>query len=221
MSPQAGWILEQEIVPRLSISVPNSVLCVGAEDPQELIQDATVIAARMLDRVERQGKLGKVSASNISYYTVKHLQTGRRANGSQTVDVFGSATQLNGSTRLHSLHEVVAQSDSGDEIFELQDVISQDSEDPSVQAARRLDWETFCHTLSKLELVLVECLVKGLNIREAARIARVSYWTMRNYMKRVADKIIAWMGADILAQVQRRPQWKQNLDATRERMADG
>jgi hypothetical protein len=40
-------------------------------------------------------------------------------------------------------------------------------------------------------------------------------------MKRVADKIIAWMGADILAQVQRRPQWKQNLDATRERMADG
>src|ERR1017187_3716631 len=114
MSPQAGWILEQEIVPRLSISVPNSVLCVGAEDPQELIQDATVIAARMLDRVERQGKLGKVSASNISYYTVKHLQTGRRANGSQTVDVFGSATQLNGSTRLHSLHEVVAQSDSGD-----------------------------------------------------------------------------------------------------------
>ena len=51
MSPQAGWILQEEIVPRLCGAVPKSVLCVGSEDHQELIQDAITMAARMLDRV--------------------------------------------------------------------------------------------------------------------------------------------------------------------------
>jgi hypothetical protein len=70
ISPQAAWILQEEIVPCLSGTVPFSVLPVGSEDSQELVQDSIVMAARMLDRVESQGKLDKVSASNIAYYTI-------------------------------------------------------------------------------------------------------------------------------------------------------
>ena len=56
MSPQAGFVLKDEIYPRLCSAVPRSVLCVGQEDPQELIQDGITMAAKMIDRVERQGK---------------------------------------------------------------------------------------------------------------------------------------------------------------------
>ena len=80
MSPKAGFVLQEEIYPRLCSAIPKSVCFVGAEDAEELIQDATAMAARMIDRVESQGKLGRVSASNIAYYTIQHAKSGRRAN---------------------------------------------------------------------------------------------------------------------------------------------
>ena len=60
MSPQASWILQEEVVPRLRSSIPRAVRCVGAEDAEELIQDATVIAAKMISRAESLGKLGRM-----------------------------------------------------------------------------------------------------------------------------------------------------------------
>jgi len=48
MSPQAGWILQEEIVPRLKASIPRNVNQVGAEDPEELVQDAIVMAAKLM-----------------------------------------------------------------------------------------------------------------------------------------------------------------------------
>src|SRR5947209_2214973 len=127
------------------------------------------MAARMIDRVESQGKLGKVSRSNIAYYTIQHLKSGRRDNGTSSVDIMGSATQLNGSSRLHSLHEVVSQSEAGDEIFELHDVISQDHEDPSVLAARKIDWDTLFAGLSGMERIMVEFMGAGKTLRDAAK----------------------------------------------------
>ena len=87
MSPQVGWILRDEIAPRIAAVVPRSVQAVGAEDHAELVQDGITMAAKMIDRVEAQGKLGKVTASNIAYYTIQHLKSGRRAGGSSTVDI--------------------------------------------------------------------------------------------------------------------------------------
>jgi hypothetical protein len=47
----------------------------------EKIQDY-LMASKMIDRVEHQGKLGAVGPSNIAYYTIQHLKSGLRANGS-------------------------------------------------------------------------------------------------------------------------------------------
>ena len=149
------------------------------------------MAAKMIDRVEAQGKLGKVTASNIAYYTIQHLKSGRRANGSSRIDVHGTGTQLDGYTELHSLNEVVAQSENGFEIFELQDVISNDHEDPATQAARKLDWQVFIQSLSRMELLVVEFLSAGKTLSDAARKARVSYSTMLTYRNKIAAKLIA------------------------------
>ena len=40
MSPQAGWILQEEIVPRLRSAIPRTLNYVGSEDAEELVQDA-------------------------------------------------------------------------------------------------------------------------------------------------------------------------------------
>ena len=219
MSPQASWILQEEIVPRLHGAVPKSVLCVGAEDPQELIADGIAMAAKMLVRLEEQGKLKKVTPGNIAYYTIQHLKSGRRANGSSSVDIMASATQLNGSSKLHSLSEVVSQSEAGDEIFELHDVISNDYEDPSVKATRKLDWETFMTGLSKIEKLVVEFLYAGKTLRAAGRSVGVSDSTMQTYRKKIAAKVVEFMGVDILRDIALLPQWTISLDCERELMA--
>ena len=55
MSPHASWLLVNEIIPRIASAVPRAVKTVGAEDHEELIQDATALAARMLNNVKTAG----------------------------------------------------------------------------------------------------------------------------------------------------------------------
>ena len=216
MSPQAGWILQEEVAPRIAGAVPRSVLCVGAEDSEELVQDTIVQAAKMIDRLEKQGKLNKVTPGNISYYAIQHAKSGRRAGGSSSVDIMASATQLNGSTRLHSLNEVVSESEAGDEIFELQDVISNDREDPSTQAARKMDWDRFMAGLSRIEIEVLEFLSTGKTLRESARKNGLSDSTMQTYRKKIGRKVLEVMGADILKEIAQIPSWRIGLDCERE-----
>ena len=219
MSPQAGWILQEEVVPRLRSAIPRVVNCVGAEDPNELIQDATAMAARMIDRVEQQGKLGQITASNIAYYTIQHCKSGRRANGTSRVDIMASATQLSGVTRLHSLNEVVAEDECGVEIFELQDVISNDREDPATVAARQLDWDAFLDQLSHIEQLVVEFMSAGKTLRDVARKVGVSDSAMQTYRRKIAVKLLEFMGADVLRDLAIMPGWRINLDCEREAQA--
>lgn len=219
MSPQAGWILQDQIAPRIAGAVPRSILCVGAEDHAELVQDGITLAAKMVDRLEQQGKLGKVTPGNIAYYTLQHLKSGRRANGSSRVDTYGTGTQLDGITQLHSLNEVVSVSESGNEIFELQDVISNDHEDPSTKAARKIDWDAFMAGLSRVEMLVVEFLSAGKTLREAGRKVGLSDSTMQTYRKKIAAKLLEAMGVDILKDIALTPNWRIGLNCERELMA--
>ena len=89
MSPRAGFILQDQVVPRLRSAIPNVVHCVGAEDAQELIQDSIAMAAKLMHNVEKAHK--KVTPGNIAYYTIQHIKSGRRSTGSSMVDVTGQA----------------------------------------------------------------------------------------------------------------------------------
>ena len=91
MTAQAGDLLVEQIAPRLRALVPKSVKPVGAEDTEELVQDAIVIAAQMLHRVELSGK--KFTPGNIAYYTMLHVRCGRRSHSASRSDAMGSRTQ--------------------------------------------------------------------------------------------------------------------------------
>jgi hypothetical protein len=135
------------------------------------------------------------------------------------VDAFGSSAQLNGASKLHSFDEVVSHGECGEEIFELYDVISNDHEDPSVQATRRLDWDEFLAGLNKVEKLVVEFICAGRTLREAGRSVGVGDSSMQTHRKRIAAKILEFMGCNIIAESTREPKWRANLQAVRERQA--
>lgn len=230
MSPEVGNLLLHEVAPRLASAIPYNVNSVGCEDAQELIQDGTALAARMVHNAELAGKrlvqsarsharkgVKVITAGNIAYYCIVKLRNGCRSNGMVTGDVYGCGIQIQGRTRLNSLDEVVAQ-DEGGEIL-LHDVLAADQEDPGTKACRKLDWQTVMAGLSERERVAIEFLVEGRTLRKAAHVLRTSNSSMQASKRDLRAKILSFVGSDILAQVQRQPQWKDGLDATRERMA--
>jgi hypothetical protein len=186
------------------------------------------MAAKMMDGAEQAGKQvvrfagrgGKeVSAGNIIFYTIEKLRSGRRSTGSSCVDVFGSGTQLNGTSRLNSLEEVVAGSEDGGEIFTFNDVLSRDEEDPSTRAARRMDWEDFVAALPDRERKVIQFMLEGRTGSSIARTLNTTDSAISTSKRRIRIKIVEFMGPEILIEIQRRPQWKQNLEATKEKMA--
>jgi hypothetical protein len=156
MSPRASWILQEEIAPRLRSAIPNNVNRIASEDPAELVQDSICMAAKLLTNAEKQNK--SVTPGNIAYYTILHMKSGRRSYGTSTVDVLGTGTQLNGRSTTTSFDEVVDVNELGEE-FTVNDVFSNDQEDPSQIAARKMDWDEFLIGLSDREKCVVENLL--------------------------------------------------------------
>lgn len=233
MSPQAGLLLQDQIIPRLKSCVPQSVLCVGSEDPAELVQDSIAFSCKLLHNAEVAGKsvvqsagrrgAGKVktvSAGNISFYTLQHMKSGRRSTGSSSADVYGSQTQLRGRTRLTSLEEIAAGSDeAGEEIFLFHDVLSNDGEDPGTKAARKLDWQEFVSALPERERRMVEFIIEGKTLRSLGHLLHLDDRIMHTSKKNLATKVLQFMGDDILVDVRRLPRWKQDLETIRQKMA--
>lgn len=217
MSPQAAWILQEEVVPRLRSSIPRNVNQIGSEDAEELVQDSICLAAKLMDNAEKANKT--VTAGNIAYYTILHMKSGRRSTGHSNADVLGSATQLNGRSTTTSFDEPVHEDSELGEEFTVNDVLSFDDEDPGQKAARKIDWEFFLGSLTDREKSVVEGLLMGLNGSEIGRGLGLDPSTIRYFKDRLANKILEFMGPDILVEIRRRPSWKDNLNCNREKLA--
>ena len=218
MSPRSGWLLVNEIVPRLRSAVPLVAHCVGSEDPEELIGDATLHAARILHSADARNKT--VSASSVAYYAIEHTRSGRRSCGNSCTDVMSAATQLQSRSRLESLETVVAEAqETGGEIHLMHDVLgSEQQDDVAIAVARKMDWSDFMAGLSERERAVIECIIEGRSLRDAAKSFRVCDSTMQGDKRKLAVKILDFMGFDILIEVRKSPRWKDDLMTSRERL---
>src|SRR3954451_7924138 len=93
MSPLAGEMLVQEIAPRIRSALPHTVPRIGAEDVEELVQDALAMAAQILVSAGAKGK--SVTPGNVAFYAICLAKAGRRSTGFSKTDVLHSGTQLN------------------------------------------------------------------------------------------------------------------------------
>ena len=218
MTVQAGKMLVEEIVPRLKVAIPKAVPHIGCEDHAELIQDATVIAAQMLSRVETQGK--QFTAGNIAYYATLHIKSGRRSTGSSKLDVMAPQAQLCGNTAVHSLDEEFGQQhEDFDGPVTLGEMLAGQYEDVAQAAARNLDWAEFLGSLDKRQLIMLGDVAVGEPMGRSLRKKKVTYENIRHVRHSMADEVRECFGEDVLADVAKKPQWWGDLHAERERAA--
>jgi hypothetical protein len=229
MSPEAGFLLQDQVLPRLISAIPNAVPYIAPEDAQEVIQDGTAMAAKIMHNAEQAGKQvvrspnGRrhtITAGNVAYYTIVKLRNGRRSTGSSVSDVYGVGTHINGKARLTSLDEVAASDEeNGGEIFEFHDVLGSNEEDPATKACRHLDWQEFMAGLSDRDQAIIECIIEGNPLASLARKKGFNSSTLISRKKHLAKAILEFMGLQILTDIQRRPGWKDSINCTHERMA--
>ena len=216
MSPEHEQMLVQEIAPRIRGSLSHAAQ-VGADDPAELAQDGIAIAAALLASAEARGK--KVSAGNVAFYATRLLRQGRRSGGQSTTDVLSPRTQITGRCRVESLDQPIAAGEAEGDNLCLHDVLAAGSADPSQEAAKRLDWEAFIATLDELARTILQCLADERPLLEVAHAAGVSRSTIQTYKDRLTTAVQAFMGPELMQDLQRPPQWRINLRAAREKMA--
>ncbi len=207
----------QEIAPRLRSAIPQCVKTVGCEDHEELYQDGLCMAAKLLDGLEARGKC--VTAGNVAYYTILHLKSGRRSYSTGHTDVMGSATQIGHKSMVLSLEEEVGFDEELGEPVRLEEMLSCSQDDPSMEAARNMDWEEFlgCHDMRYT--CIVYDLGSGRTMLDTARACGMTYNGIRELREQLVEELQAWMGPTAIADAARVPCWFGNIMQDRERTA--
>ena len=210
-------MLIQEVAPRLRHIIPNAVKPVGAEDAEELVQDALVVAAQMLHDLEARGK--EVTPGNVCYYVTLHMKSGRRSYSSGRTDAMSPGGQLDGNSSVLSFEEPAGIDPETGEEIPLGDMLAGNSDDPSMSASRNVDWEDFLDTHDPKYAGIVCDLASGGNAMETARQSRQSYFTVRQLKSRLEADLRDYMGAQAIADSARIPAWRGNIMADHERAA--
>ena len=221
MSPEAGSMLVNDVVPRLRAAA-SYVPATGHEDAGEILADMTATAAKMMDSAERAGK--KFTPGNISYFASRAARSGRRSTGSSRTDVMSPGAQLDGLVRHEHLD---AEFTLGDETFDGPDTPheivwadgSDGCTDPSEEAGRNLDWLAFIAGRPRSQRVAILVLAQGGTMREAGRKCGIGDSAASLLKKRLALEIIAFFGEEVIAHLLRgsRPAWEPDLRASREK----
>ena len=215
MTPHAGWMLVEQIAPRIR-AASRCLPQVGADDPEELFQDGLAIAAQMLDSAERKGK--EVSASNIAWYATRHLLCGRRSTYGGRTDVLSPAAQLDGSSRLKSLEIEIEDPESGEPI-PWAEALASSVDDPAQAAARHLDWTAFLDAEDDLTKLMVGTLALGDPVRDLKAVSGLSDSGLSGRKRQMVARLLEHFGASnaeaCLAEVSRDPSWMADVMAQR------
>ncbi|QTN34168.1 hypothetical protein HZ994_18195 [Akkermansiaceae bacterium] len=212
-------MLVHEVVPRLKKSV-HTIPKVGHEDDEEIVQDATLMAARMMDSAEQAGR--KFTAGNMAYYATKAARSGRRSYYTGRSDVFSPGCQIDGKARHEWLDDEV-EFETGDS-GTLHDVITpyhyQGQEpDPAEEAARNVDWESFLASHPPRHRTAILVLVEGGTMREAGKRCGLKDSAALVLKRRIASDLIEFFGEDVIRRLLDgvRPGWESDLRMSRER----
>jgi hypothetical protein len=212
-------MLVHDVVPRLR-NVARSIPKIGCEDDEEIIQDCTLQAARMMESAEKSGQ--KFTAGNMAYYATKAARSGRRSYYSGRSDVFSPGCQIDGKAR-HEWMDAEVEFETGDS-GTLHDVIAphayqgQES-DPAEEAARNLDWELFLASHPPRHRTAILVLVEGGTMREAGKRCGLKDSAALVLKRRIAADLIAFFGEDVIRRLLdgMRPGWESDLRTVRDR----
>lgn len=218
MSPSAGQVLIDKIAPRLRSTIPASVIPCGAEDQEELLQDALTIAAQMLHRIEVTCKKG-ITPGNIAYYVLLYMKSGRRSQSGSRADVMAPATQLDQKSSVQSTEELTGRDPETSEPTTLGDLLATDREDPSTLGARNVDWGEFLGARDARYSVILRGMVEGRTLQEIAGECGLKRFSVYGVRRNLARELREYMGSEAISDAVRVPCWRGNLMAGKEKAA--
>lgn len=204
MSPQAGVVLVNEIMPIIEATIPRVAKPGIGEDAEELIQDATASAAGMIDSMESAGK--RPIAKSIAYYAIQRTKVGRRSYSAGTCDALSPATSIRrkiSRTSMDKDHTDVTDGTSAS----LHDVMATPGDDPATEAARSLDWSLMISSLNKRERDVLAAIADGRPMKSLARKYKVSAPRITQIARDIGNKVRASWGPDTLADAIMEPSW--------------
>jgi hypothetical protein len=212
-------MLVNEVIPRLR-NAARSIPKIGCEDDEEIVQDCTLQAARMMDSAEKAGRT--FTAGNISYYTERAARSGRRSYYSGRSDVYSPGCQIDGNARHERMDDEV-EFESGD-YGTLHDIISPFDQnaheaDPAEEAARNIDWESFLASHPARHRTAILVLADGGTMREAGKCCGLKDGAASMLKRRIASDLIEFFGEEMIRRLidGRRPAWDAGLQASRHR----
>ncbi len=216
MSPKAGFVLLDQIEPRLRATMPY-IRGVGAEDTEELLQDALAVAAKMLHDLEERGK--EVTPGNVAYYTILHMKSGRRSYSSGRTDVMNAGTQLDSLSSVLSFEEPAGYDPETDEEIPLGDMLAGNADDPSMAASRFVDWEEFLDSHNPRYKVLVSDIAEGRHVKDTAGKFGFSGRWAYDLRDKLAADLREHFGEDAIADSMQIPSWRGNIMVDQEKAA--
>ena len=216
MSPAAEFMLINQISPLITGAIhKGAVKTVGCEDHEELVQDCLASAAKMLSSAEDRGK--KVTPGNITYYVLQSAKSGRRSTSASRTDALSPACQLDGRSKVSSMDAPVESSDY--ECGTLHEVFEDRGEDPSLTAARRIDWIRVLPLLDDRSRSILCETSEGVPVKVIAERHKVSSPRVVQIKREIASIIYEHFGFDILAVITGDTAWKKNIRTVREKEA--
>ena len=221
MSPMLEEMLVHEVVPRLR-NAARSIPKIGCEDDEEIVQDATLMAARMMESAEKAGKA--FTPGTMVYYVSKAARSGRRSYYTGASDVMSPGCQIEGKAR-HAWLDDEVEFETGDS-GTLHEVLTPngyqgEESDPAEEAARNLDWETFLASHSPRHRIAIGVLIEGGTMREAGKRCGIRDSAALNLKRKIAEDLIVFFGLDTIRRLLggSKPNWESDLRMTRERHA--
>jgi len=210
-------MLVNEVLPRLR-SVARSIPKIGSEDDEEIVQDATLVAARMMDSAEKAGQ--KFTAGNVAYFAARAARSGRRSYYTGRSDVMSPGCQIDGKARHESLDEEIELEST--EVGTLHDVIvpfNGHESDPAEEAARNLDWAEFLAAHPPRHRTAILVLVAGGTMREAGKHVGIGDSAAMKLKRRIAADLVEYFGLDVIRRLLDgiRPGWESDLQMVRQR----
>ena len=209
-------------MPRMRAAAP-SIPKIGSEDNEEIIQDATLMAARMMISAEKAGQ--KFTAGNIAYYAERAARSGRRSYYTGRSDALSPGCQIDGRARHVSLDDEI-EFENGEfwDVCTLHDIVApldyQGGEsDPAEEAARNLDWKSFLASHPPRHRVAITVLLEGGNMREAGKRCGLRDSAASTLKRRIAADLVEFFGEDVIRRLLdgTRPGWESDLRMSRER----
>jgi hypothetical protein len=213
-------MLVGEVVPRLKKAV-STIPKVGHEDDQEIVQDATLMAAKMMVSAEDSGQ--PFTAGTMVQFTTRAARSGRRSNYSGRTDAMSPGCQIDGNARHKSLDDEVefetGQYGSLHDVISPFEVYAAHESDPAEEAARNIDWQAFLATHPRRYRIAILVLVEGGTMREAGKRCGLKDSAALNLKRRIAADLIGFFGEDVIRRLLGgiRPGWESDLRMCRER----